>query len=160
MASENISKHFGNRLRCRVNGLLIEKGRILLIKHIGLGDEGYLWAPPGGGIEFGASALENLKREYLEETGILIKVGNFLFNCEYINPPLHAIEIFFEVIRVGGGFYLGKDPELTEKDQIIESVNFLSMDEIKSIPKPALHSILHGINNVEELLLKRGYYSI
>lgn len=160
MPSENISKHFGNRLRCRVNGLLIEKNRILLIKHKGLGKDGYLWAPPGGGLEYGSPAIENLKREYLEETGLLIKVGNFLFNCEYINPPLHAIEMFFEVSRVGGEFYLGKDPELGDKDQIIESVNFLSIEEIKSIPLSALHSILHDINNLEELLLKKGYYSI
>lgn len=160
MPSENISKNFGNRLRCRVNGLLIEKNRILLIKHKGLGEEGFLWAPPGGGLEYGSSAVENLKREYLEETGLIIQVGNFLFNCEFINPPLHAIEIFFEVSRVGGDFYLGKDPELDNNDQIIESINFLTIDEIKRIPKSSLHGILHDINNLEELLLKRGYYSV
>ena len=63
MPSENIVKHFGNRLRVRVNGILIENERILMVKHVGLGETGYLWAPPGGGIEFGTSAPQNLERE-------------------------------------------------------------------------------------------------
>lgn len=160
MTSEIIASKFGNRLRVRVSGILIENNRLLMVKHKGIGDLGYLWAPPGGGVDYGTSVRQNLEREFLEETGIAIDVKNFLFTCELINPPLHAIEMFFIVNRKGGKLKKGFDPELEKKDQIIESVKFLSANELKQTPQLALHEVLQRIEQLEDLVQRSGYYLI
>ena len=67
---EVVKSVYGNRVRARACGICIHRGEILLVKHTGLGPEGVLWAPPGGGIEFGESAEDSLKREFKEETGL------------------------------------------------------------------------------------------
>ena len=70
------------KVRVRVCGILHENGKILLLKHESIGPAGYLWSPPGGGVEFGESLVETLEKEFLEETNLSIKVGNYLFTNE------------------------------------------------------------------------------
>ena len=78
---EKIIKKFGNKLRIRVCGLCVEGGKILLVNHHSLNENGEFWGPPGGGMDYGYSAEENLKREFHEETGLHIEIENFLFMC-------------------------------------------------------------------------------
>ena len=49
---EAVDTMYGNRVRVRVCGILIQEDKILLINHKGVGEKGSLWAPPGGGLEF------------------------------------------------------------------------------------------------------------
>lgn len=93
-ARESVNQKFGGKVRVRVGGILIEDNKILLLKHEGVGKMEYLWSPPGGGMEFGENAEENLKREFLEETGLNIRVDEMLFMNEFINYKIHAIELF------------------------------------------------------------------
>ena len=65
---------FGGKVRVRACGILIKEDAVLLLKHEGIGKEGYLWAPPGGGVEFNETIETTLKREFKEECGIEIKV--------------------------------------------------------------------------------------
>ena len=51
-----ITNTFGNKLRLRVSGIYIKNDEILLVKHKSINKEGILWAPPGGGMEFGETA--------------------------------------------------------------------------------------------------------
>ena len=95
-----IAEIYGNRVRIRVCGLCWQEGSLLLIKHK-MGPEGF-WAPPGGGLEYGESLEDTLRREFLEETGLDVVSEKFLFGCEFIKPPLHAVELFFNVRIVGG----------------------------------------------------------
>ena len=99
---EKIVEQFGNKLRIRVCGLCIEDEEILLVNHHSLNKNGDFWGPPGGGMDFGQSAEENLKREFIEETGLNIEIERFLFVHEYLSPPLHAIELVFKVKRIDG----------------------------------------------------------
>ncbi len=110
-AKNELENFYGNRIRVRVCGVLIHEGKILLIRHLDLGDTGLHWLPPGGEVEKGENLPEALQREFLEETGLLIGVGKLLKVGEFINPPLHAIEYFFEVEIKGGNLALGNDPE-------------------------------------------------
>ncbi|MDN5201399.1 NUDIX hydrolase [Fulvivirgaceae bacterium BMA10] len=150
---------FGHQARCRVCGLYVEKNKILMIKHRGLGEKGYLWSPPGGGVIYGSSLKENLKREFLEETGLEIKVQKFLFVHEFLNNPLHAIELFFEVEKIGGEIGIGSDPEMDQKNQIIEEVKMLSFEELKLENKLNLHNILWDCQSINDLLKMRGYFN-
>ena len=76
--SKEIEAKFGNRLRSRVNGILIHDEKILMIKHL-MGNGKIMWSVPGGGMYFGQSAIVNLKREFFEETGLDIEVKDYLF---------------------------------------------------------------------------------
>ena len=156
--SKEIESKFGNQLRTRVNGILIENEKLLMVKHQ-MGNGRILWSVPGGGMNFGSSAKENLIREYLEETHLDIEVGRYLFVHEYLNPPLHAMEHFFEVKRMDGKVKLGKDPELSNSNQILLEIEWKSFEEIKSIPNNSLHQVFWGIKSLSELGLWKGYFN-
>lgn len=132
-------------------GICMHQEKILLIKHMGIGPLGYLWAPPGGAVEYGQDLKENLKREFLEETMLQVSVDRFLGVQEYISPPLHAVEVFFRVTPTGGKLSLGQDPELNIQDQILSAVKYFSMDEIRSMNPKALHQIFKNFNSIIDL---------
>jgi 8-oxo-dGTP diphosphatase len=155
-----IIKKFGNRLRVRVSGILVEEERILLVRHKSLGRHGILWAPPGGGMKFGLSAGDNLTREFREETGLEIAVSNFLFVHEFLQPPLHAIELFFVVSRTGGTLLTGTDPEMAGEEQIIETVEFISFRDLADIERMQLHQVLRDVTSYNDLIRKSGYVKI
>lgn len=149
---------FGHKLRVRVCGILIQDDSILMIKHKGLGVDGFLWTPPGGGMEYGISAEKNLEREFREETGLAIKVKKFLFLSEYIGSPLHAVELFFEVEAASGKLFLGSDPELEERNQIIEDVKYLKWKELKELKPTQLHHVFSKGADVKEIINYKGYF--
>lgn len=156
--SKEIEAKFGNLLRTRVNGILIEDEKLLMVKHQ-MGNGRVLWSVPGGGMNFGTSAKENLIREYLEETNLEIEVGRYLFVHEYLKPPLHAMEHFFEVKRINGNAKLGKDPELSSTNQILLEISWKSIKEIKSLPNDSLHQVFWGIKSLSELGMWNGYFN-
>ena len=156
--SKEIESKFGNHLRSRVNGILIEDKKILMIKHL-MGNGKIMWSVPGGGMHFGENAAENLKREFSEETGLDIEVKAYLFVHEYLVTPLHAMEHFFCVKKIGGNLTLGTDPELYPDSQIIEEVRWMGINEIRSLPNEALHQIFWKIKSLEDLVLLRGYFN-
>ena len=92
-------KHFG------VYGLLIKDDRILLIKKVGGPYDGKLDLP-GGTIEFGEKPSETLKREFLEEVGILVNkyelcdsdsvIFDWLYNDKVIK--VHHTGVFYKIL--------------------------------------------------------------
>lgn len=158
-ALENkIKSIYGEKLRVRVCGICIKDERLLLVRHKGLSASGTLWAPPGGGMEYGEDAKTALRREFLEETGLDVEVGEFLFVHEYLDKPLHGIELFFEVKNVAGTLKSGSDPEMDDNFQIITQTSFMPLEEIKKIPEPSLHYVIQNITSFESLLKLRGYF--
>jgi len=155
---KEIEEKFGGRLRTRVNGVLIQDEKILMIKHK-MGENKFLWNVPGGGMKYGSSVAENLKREYLEETGLEIKVGNFLCTYEYLNKPLHAVELYFEVEAIGGELKMGKDPELSDDLQLITEMSFLDIDNLAFIKKEEKHRLFWGIKSLNDVRIWKGYFN-
>jgi 8-oxo-dGTP diphosphatase len=137
----------------------MEGGKLLLVNHYGVYGHDF-WAPPGGGVEFGLSAEASLTREFREETGLEVKVGEFLFGCEFIKPPLHAIELFFEVAAVHGIVTIGHDPEMGNEAQVISDVRFLSFAEINHIPENHKHGLFKLAKTAEKVSGLRGYLKI
>jgi 8-oxo-dGTP diphosphatase len=150
---KEIADAYGGHIRVRVCGLCWKDDKLLMVKHKSLKPDGF-WSPPGGGIEFKESIAETLKREFLEETGLLIDPGRFKFGCEFIQSPLHAIELFYQIDSTEGLLKMGYDPEI----QIIDEVKYLSQNEIKAIPRDNLHGIFHHHQNKIEKLT--GFYRI
>ena len=81
---------------------------------------GYLWSPPGGGAEYGISVKQQLINEFDEETGLQVDVAEFMFANEYINDPIHAIELFFRVEIISGEFVIVESPmDLSRRFSIV-----------------------------------------
>ena len=121
-----------------------------------LKDNTDFWAPPGGGLEFGQTISETIIREFKEETNIDVTPGQFMFGCEFIDEPLHAIELFFEVVSHSQDVSTGFDPEL----QIILEARFMTSGEIKAMPVKNLHGIFRFCKDVEDLRSLKGFYSL
>lgn len=153
-----IIANFGHQLRVRVSGICFFEDKILLVKHLHLGKGEYLWAPPGGGLHFGESAEDCLKREFWEETGLIIKVEKFLFIHEFLAPPLHAVELFFAVKIVSGELKTGFDPEMSQKSQIIQDVDFLDWENICQENPLHLHAIFGKVQQLSDILQLKGYF--
>lgn len=118
---------YGNRVRVRVCGVCIENEQILLVCHRPILGKNDYWCPPGGGVDAGETAEEALKREFLEETGYKIEVGQLLMTKEFVQAPLHAIELYFSVKIVSGNLIKGHDPEMNLNEQLIKDVSWLPL---------------------------------
>lgn len=152
---ESLISMYGNRVRIRVCGLCWQGDRLLMVNHSGLGERNF-WAPPGGGVEFGSTIHQNLEREMEEETGLQVQTGVFRFACEFLRPPLHSVDLFFETHLRGGVLLTGTDPELN----IIREVRFMGWNEILGIPLNELHGVFRQTRNAEEFRKLTGFHSI
>jgi ADP-ribose pyrophosphatase YjhB (NUDIX family) len=128
-----------------------------MVRHQGL-PTGTLWAPPGGGLDFGKSVQEQLITEFREETGLEIEVGSHLFSCELLAPPLHAIELFFSVRETGGELKTGYDPET--RTAVIHEVRFMSIAEVLNLPEAQVHGIFRQLRNGSDLAGLSGFYRL
>lgn len=87
--------HDHARFSCRVVGVAIEEGRVLV--HRALVDD--FWALPGGRAELLESAAETLRREMQEELGIDVAVVRLLWLVEnffrYEDINHHELGLYF-----------------------------------------------------------------
>lgn len=157
LSPDLIKKTYGHRLRLRVSGLCIHGDKILMIRHQGLSEKGYFLSPPGGGLQFGEDVKECLQREFQEETNLHVLVQEFLFVHEFLNPPLHALELFFIVKPLEGEPSPGIDPEMKE-NQMIDQVKYMSYEDISREKGVQLHAIFNICSSLNELLQLRGYF--
>lgn len=150
-----MAKIYGGRIRVRACGLCWDDGRLLLANHKKVTPT-HFWAPPGGGVEFGQSLHQALEKEFLEETGLTIIPGKFVFGCEFIAPPFHAIELYFEVTVKSGKLKTGYDPEFN----IIADVRFMRPEEIRQIPETECHGIFRMVGNPADVRNLSGFFRI
>ena len=87
-------------MNVRATGILIEEGRILLLKQ--QVDSARGWSLPGGKLEDGEPLGDCLIREIREETGLEVKIGRLLYISELISAGSHVLHITFEIERTGG----------------------------------------------------------
>lgn len=81
-----------------------------------------------------------------------MEVTRFLFVNEFLQPPLQAVELFFEVKYLGGTIVKGTDPEAGTDMQLIEEVAWKTKHEVREIPLRDKHSILHHLYSFNDLL--------
>ena len=73
------------RFTIRVYGILIDENkRVLVSDEFIRGD--YFTKFPGGGLEIGEGTRDCLKREFKEETGLDVVVGNHIYTTDYFQP--------------------------------------------------------------------------
>jgi 8-oxo-dGTP diphosphatase len=90
-----------NRFTIRVYGILMdENNRVLLSDEFIRGD--YFTKFPGGGMEFGEGTRDCLKREFKEETGLDVAVGDHIYTTDYFqisafNQRDQIVSIYYHV---------------------------------------------------------------
>lgn len=85
----------------RVYGILINEQQQVLVS-----DEyirgGYYTKFPGGGLEPGEGTRDCLKREFMEELGLAVEVGEHIYTTDFyqqsaFNPALQILSIYYYV---------------------------------------------------------------
>lgn len=120
-------------------GVLINEDKVLLIKKSRGAYKG-MFDLPGGGIEFGEKAEEALKREFIEETDIILDdfvfVGHNEYFCDYKNESnepreLHHLGLYYKVSASSNN--IKTDPD--GQDSLgAEFININELDKIKVSP--------------------------
>lgn len=158
MQDKKDQTQFQKKVRVRACGLLIRDGHVLLLKHEGIGSAGFLWSPPGGGVQFGEQAAAAVKREFAEEVQLEVKVEDYLFTNEYIDKKHHAIELFYKVTNAHDEPQLGLDPELSQHQQSISDVRFFNERQLREIDPAHKHNIFHENDQITARLDQKGFY--
>jgi ADP-ribose pyrophosphatase YjhB (NUDIX family) len=91
---------YGWVVQVRVTGVLVEGDEILLLDQ-DAGPE-RAWSLPGGKVGDEEPLAEALIREMVEETGLVVEVGEMLYVCDHVGPGGPVLHITFRVSRVAG----------------------------------------------------------
>lgn len=65
----------------RIYGILIEKGHLLVSDEIHVGRK--ITKFPGGGLQFGEGTVDGLKREFMEELNLEVKILNHFYTTDF-----------------------------------------------------------------------------
>lgn len=93
------------KFNIRVYGLLMEEGKILMVDEIIRGRR--ITKFPGGGLELGEGPIECIVREFLEETGMEVRVAEHFYTTDFFQPSAfnsedQIISIYYKLQRTGG----------------------------------------------------------
>ncbi|MFW6365423.1 MAG: NUDIX domain-containing protein [Spirochaetota bacterium] len=115
-----------DKIRIRVSGLMMDGDTVLMVCH--KKHDSTYWLLPGGGVNFGESLADAVKREFREEVGITVDVGDVIFVSDAISPSgkRHIVNIAFFCTFVAGKYRLGNDKRLFDFD-------FFDREQIKDL---------------------------
>ncbi len=74
-----------DKLTVRVYGFLVDKEKGLLVSDEFIKGK-YYTKLPGGGLELGEGTMDCLQREFLEETGVEVTIGEHIYTTDYFQP--------------------------------------------------------------------------
>ncbi len=91
----------------RAYGVLIDAGRIVLVRSSNPRHDPPLWWLPGGGIDFGESPESTLLREFREETGLVVRNPELLVVTSDMRrrdngDQIHTVRISYTVEHESG----------------------------------------------------------
>jgi acetyl-CoA carboxylase carboxyl transferase subunit beta len=106
-----------------VGVVVVDDERILLIKR-GREPSRGLWAVPGGKVSRGETLRAAAAREALEETGLVVEVGDVIWAGEHISAHGHIVLIDFLASVIGGSLAPGDDADQAEWVRLDEAADY------------------------------------
>ena len=117
--------------RLGARAIIVKDGRLLLVNAYPPEKGSDLWCAPGGGVERGQSVQDNLIREVLEETGLVVSVGSLAMTDEIHAPAtgFHQVNLFFRCHIKAGDL----DPNWADPTGVVHERRFFSRAELESL---------------------------
>jgi 8-oxo-dGTP diphosphatase len=123
-------REYPDRPLVGVGALIVESGRILLIKrgHEPLKGE---WSIPGGLLELGETVREGAEREALEETGLVVRANELLGVFDRVvedddkRTCYHYVLIDFLCRKISGDLHASGDAD---------EARWFTADEVRTLP--------------------------
>lgn len=146
--------------RIRAAGLLVEDNRVLML-NVEDGT-GQYWILPGGGLEKGDnSTKEALRREFLEEAGLEVQVGELMCVREFLEPQCeryHA-EFFYEIISYQGETTLDNLHGLNDEAYIkaVEWIDIKALSGLRLYPEQLKNVLITQLKN-RQMSIHLGSY--
>jgi len=129
-----------NQQRLRVVAGLVRRGATVLLQQRPAGKaRAGAWEFPGGKVEAGESEEEALAREWLEELGVTIEVGECVWQGEHSYEDLRVHLLLYRVELVEGG--------LQPRDQ--QQLRWIPVADLPAVnlsaaDRPAAHLVTVG----------------
>lgn len=115
----------------KVRGVITHESKLLIVKHLGTS----FMALPGGHLEYGEDIITCLKRELVEELGVLPEIGRLLYINTFLSDNKNEyVEFFFEV-KNGEKYLNTEELERTHAHELAEIIWISPSDNINMLPK-------------------------
>jgi ADP-ribose pyrophosphatase YjhB (NUDIX family) len=91
--------------RIAIYGVLFEEGRILMTRSDT--PRGPIWNFPGGALEWGEDPASAVEREFMEETGLTVRIDDLLYTSRLFHanphfPHQQSYHTYYQVERTQG----------------------------------------------------------
>ena len=122
--------------RIRAAALVVDEGKLLLVKHVHPESGSIFWVPPGGGVNAGQESIYAAAvREVHEETGLSVNLGRVLYIREFVDLEmnLHNLELFILADGFHGELTIGNLRPEDLDSRYIKEAGFLSPQEMRGL---------------------------
>ncbi|MEE1018561.1 MAG: NUDIX hydrolase [Acutalibacteraceae bacterium] len=120
-----------------VAAVVIHDGKVLLARHTYGGGKGLL-ITPGGDVDYNETPQDAVKREYREETGVLIEPRDIIA----VRFNMHDWYIVFSADYIGGNAHSDND----ENSEVVwvDTAEALARDDVAELSKSLIKCALQG----------------
>jgi len=93
-----------------VDGILLEKGKVLLVKRSIPPFFGF-WVLPGGHVDYGETVENAIKREMKEELGVPVKIKELfgVYSDPTRDPRYHTVSVVYLLEKTSGKIRLNRE---------------------------------------------------
>lgn len=130
-----------------MGAMILNAGRVLLVRHAKPGREPY-WVLPGGRLEAHETIPECAEREVREEVGLDGSFREVVFVSEFLHEGRHTVDITARV-AASGEAELGGDPELAPgSEPTLREVRWVTARELQGLnllPRKIKEKLLQDI---------------
>ena len=130
-----------SHITVRVYGVLIDPGYGLLVSDEFIRGD-FFTKLPGGGLEFGEGTRDCLVREFKEETGLDVTVGDHIYTTDFYQPSAfragdQILSIYYRVnpislepLKTRSKAFDFKPEEVADKNGQAEHTRWIALDDL------------------------------